>query len=195
MTPDLARLAAALAALTAGMPPPRRILDVGCGTFASADVLRARFPAALVCGLDRDGDVLQFAPPWPGPAGCVIVADGAWLPFAPTPGFDLILVRHPDVDRRREGWQRVGVALAACLAAEGRIVVSCYSPHEADVLRAVLLRVGLEMLPLDQKILPPANLAGQDRVVLGLARATNPVRAGFSAPIPAGSPESWRSSP
>ena len=189
-TPELARLAAALAALTAGMPPPRRILDVGCGAFASAAMLDTLFPGALVCGLDRDWGALQFAP-----TRRVILADGARLPFAPTPGFDLILVRHPDVDRRWEGWQRVGAALGACLAAEGRIVVSCYSPHEADALRVVLLRVGLELLPLDQKILPPANLAGQDRVVLGLARATPPTRAGISAPVPAGSPESWRSSP
>jgi hypothetical protein len=143
----------------------RRILDVGCGEFASAPVLSRLFPDALLVGMDLNWGILHVTP------GRVrIVADGAALPFATFPGFDLILVRHPDVDRRPQGWQRVGMMLCGYLGERGRVVVTCYSRYELDALRAVLIQVGLAALALDQKTLPPVDLVGQDRVVLGLAR-------------------------
>jgi ubiquinone/menaquinone biosynthesis C-methylase UbiE len=45
------RVASALRAEVAGAPP-RRILDVGCGTGANASALRVVFPASVVVGMD-----------------------------------------------------------------------------------------------------------------------------------------------
>ncbi len=42
-------------------PPPRRVLDLGCGTAQLTADLRARFPHALVLGADLSGDMLAAA--------------------------------------------------------------------------------------------------------------------------------------
>lgn len=155
---------AALAALTAGGPPVRRVLVVGCGDFASAPVLRELFPGALLGGIDLDWGALRLAA-----ARQVIVADGGHLPFSLTPGFDLVVIRHPDVDRHPAGWRRVGLALGAWVGGGGRILVSGYARHEVDALRESLSQAGWLPWTLDQKILPPVDLVGQDRVLLGMA--------------------------
>jgi hypothetical protein len=182
---EMPRLRAALAALTADGPPVRRALVVGCGQFASAPVLRSLFPGGLLCGIDLDRAVLRIAAD-----RRVVVADGAHLPFAPTPGFDLIVVRHPDVDRRPAGWWRVGIALGGWLAAGGHVLVSGYIHAEVEILRDSLIRAGLRSVALDQKTLPPVDLVGQDRVLLGLFQPSGGPEAGISAPARVESPES-----
>lgn len=163
MTADLLRLRAVLGSLFPDSSQVHRVLNLGCGAFPSASVLRALFPAARLIGLDRELYALS-----PQPETALIAAVGAYAPFAPTARFDLLLVRHPDVDRDPAGWQRVAATLPAWLSSTGRLLVSGYAAHEVDTLRAILLVCGLRECPLPAR-LPAVDLAGRDRVLFACA--------------------------
>lgn len=64
--------------LAAVLPPPARLLDVGCGTGRDAAALRAR--GYTVCGIDRSSAMLRQAPG--SLRGALAVADARALPAA-----------------------------------------------------------------------------------------------------------------
>jgi ubiquinone/menaquinone biosynthesis C-methylase UbiE len=73
--------------------PPRRILEVGCGTGELLRFAGERFPAASLTGLDPDSDALARARRKLDVAGReaeLVVGHAESLPF-PTGSFDLIL--------------------------------------------------------------------------------------------------------
>jgi len=87
---DLAPLEAALAQL---QPPPTRTLDLGTGTGAGAVALAARFPHALVVGVDLSPEMVALArqklPADLAHRVTFEVADASSLPFADG-AFDLV---------------------------------------------------------------------------------------------------------
>ncbi len=161
----LPRLRAALQALLPDPGAVRWALDAGCGACPPARTLHELFPAAVLLGIDRDPFVLRGKP-----FLRLIVGDVARLPLARSVRFDLILIRHPDVDRHLERWRQASMGLPGWLRPEGRMLVSCYAAHEVETMRAALLAGGARPLDIDVG-LPPVDLAGQDRYVLGFAPA------------------------
>ncbi len=163
---NLARLHGALAQLFPDPDVVHRVLNVGCGSFPSARVLRQLFPSALLLGIDL------HATTWRRAAGLhLIAADAVRLPLAGHVRFDLILLRHPDVDRRPAHWREVCAGLPGRLKNGGRILASCYTGHEAAFCRAGILAAG-DVLPISSILASPAppNLAGQDRLLLAFCR-------------------------
>ncbi|MBN1964951.1 MAG: hypothetical protein JW910_09905 [Anaerolineae bacterium] len=157
---DLPRLQAALQALFPDPAGVRRVLNLGCGAFPEANLLRQCFPAAQLLGIDRDHRALRAVP-----GVALLVGEGERLPFGDEVRFELVLVRHPDVDRDSVAWGRVGAAVPARLVGNGRVLVSCYAAHEGAVLRDGLLRGGAVPLALPGG-LPAVDLAGRDRILL-----------------------------
>src|SRR5438128_731511 len=130
VAPGSARLSSILAQL----PTPRRVLELGCG---HRSVIAA--PNALHVAVDHDGRALQSAqipaaPVQPAVALHLLQADIEHLPFRAR--FDLILARHPDVDRHRESWHFVFAHAHDYLDISGVLLVTVYSPLEAELIRS-----------------------------------------------------------
>lgn len=159
----LPRLRAALRALLPDPTAVRWALDAGCGAFPTARTLEELFPAAVLLGIDRDPFALRGKP-----SLRLIVGDVARLPLARSVRFDLILIRHPDVDRHRQVWQQACLLLPGWLRPGGRVLVSCYAAHEVEAVREMLRAGGALPVTLAGS-LPPVDLSGQDRYLLGFA--------------------------
>ena len=162
---NFARLRGALTLLFPDPDVVHHVLNIGCGGFPSARVLRQMFPAALLLGIDLHVAALRRA------AGLhLIAADAARLPLAGHVRFDLILLRHPDVDRHPAHWREVCGGLPGRLQDGGRILVSCYAGHEAVFCRrGILAAGGVQPIPIPAGPAPP-GLAGQDRLLLAFGR-------------------------
>jgi SAM-dependent methyltransferase len=190
MRSELARFSTALTALPLDPARVRRVLEVGCGTFATAAILRGAFPAALVIGVDHDPGVLRSQPGTAvlvqnlmtclesrgsntgEPGGfiqgisldCTLAADAARLPLAAHVRFDLIVVRHPDVARLPDRWRAVCAALPGRLTRQGVVLITTYTPDEQAWMQTALRRHGLLPQPVSPD-LAPVDLAGHDRFV------------------------------
>ena len=127
----LADWLAALPDLPQAITP--RILDLGCGVASSAVVMKHRWPAAHLIGIDLDGDTLRRTPR----LITVLQADGQALPFRRA-AFDLILMRHPDVFRLPPSWAVIIAAADQWLTPGGYLLLTCYSLPEAQRIRAWL---------------------------------------------------------
>ncbi len=153
----------------AGLPP--RLLNVGCGAFPSAGELRAALPGWALVGVDLDGKALQSAATQRTAQQAnglhLVQADAAALPLARLARFGLVLVRHPDVFRRR-AWAEIIPRLPARLAPGGMLVIMVYAPEEVRLIRALPLPPDF---PLDEADLAPSDLVGRDRFVLAFGPA------------------------
>jgi hypothetical protein len=91
----------------------------------------------------------------------LLLASITALPFAAR--FDLIIARHPDIDRHRADWQTAFSRLPTYLSPGGHVLVTTYSISEADQLRD-----WLKVITADEVLLlnlaPPA-LTGRDRFI------------------------------
>jgi SAM-dependent methyltransferase len=117
----------ALAAALAGVPPPRRALDVGTGTGAAALLVAARFPGAEVTGVDVSPAMIEAAraktPPTPAARVRFATADASRLPFA-SGSFELVTLANaiPFFDE-----------LARVLAPGGTLLVSFSEGAETPI--------------------------------------------------------------
>ncbi len=140
------------------LPNCAHILDVGCAAWRDLPVYCAVFSTARIVGLDRDIAGLVAAP-----QGCRVQADMNQLPFRG--GFDLVLVRHPDLDRSRSAWGHF--LRHAPLNEGGILLISTYTLPEIEQVRGWLLdAASLSAAPLAGERLAPPGLAGRDRFVL-----------------------------
>lgn len=160
----LPRLRSVIAQLPCvGLPP--RVLNVGCGSFPSAGELRAALPGWTLYGVDIDGAALCRA--YRANGVRLIQADATALPLALQVRFGLVLVRHPDVFRRR-AWAEIIPRLPALLAPGGLLLIMVYAPEEVRLIRSLPL---LPDYPLDEDNLAAADLVGRDRFVLAFGPA------------------------
>jgi SAM-dependent methyltransferase len=153
---------------------PPRLLNVGCGAFPSAGVLRAALPGWTMTGVDLDRQALRTAAirrtaarqrsdaDQPPGRLHLVQADAAALPLQRSARFGLVLVRHPDVFRRR-AWAEIIPRLPERLVPGGLLVIMVYAPEEVRLIRALPLS---RDFPLDEDDLSPPDLAGRDRFVL-----------------------------
>jgi trans-aconitate methyltransferase len=154
-----ARLRSALTQIPlAGLPP--RLLNVGCGAYHSAGVLREVLPGWRRYGVDLDGEALRCARDHT-PDLRLVQADARSLPALLRTLFGLILVRHPDLYQCRAAWNQIIPALPALLPPGGALLVALYTPEEVDIIRAL---APLPAYPLNG--LAPVDLAGHDRYLL-----------------------------
>lgn len=138
-----------------------RVLNVGCGAYPAAPALHDAFPGWHLWGLDRDLRALRAARRHT-PSLTVIAADLDSLPGLLRGRFGLVLVRHPDLFRS-SAWGRAMPRLPGLLAPGGVLVIALYAPDEVEAVRGLALP---HRMPLDERRLAPAGLAGQDRFVL-----------------------------
>jgi SAM-dependent methyltransferase len=157
---SLARLRSILAQLPLADLPPR-LLNVGCGVFPSARLVRDVLPAWALYGLDLDGTALRRARR-DTPSLRLVQADAKDLPGLLRARFGLVVVRHPDV-HRRPAWCRIVPRLPALLAPGGLLLITLYAPEEVDTVRALNLPPARL---LDESALAPSALAGHDRYAL-----------------------------
>lgn len=121
---------------------PQCVLDIGCGAGGAIGALAARYPSALVAGLDlseamlrrRTGGPRERLPRWLGgrpPA--LAVADAARLPIADDATdlvfSNLMLHWHPEPHTLFPEWKRV-------LRVGGLLLFSCFGPDTLKELRA-----------------------------------------------------------
>src|SRR5512142_2450050 len=62
---------------------PARVIDLGCGPGNSTALLAARWPEAVLEGLDSSAEMLNQAQATGGPAGWVLADLATWAPAAP----------------------------------------------------------------------------------------------------------------
>jgi malonyl-CoA O-methyltransferase len=134
------------------MLKPARLLDLGCGTGADLQPLRARYPDMQIVGLDRSAAMLSLAeartPRWrrwlPGVLGgsqtALVRADIAHLPIAPR-SMDMVwsnMALHwlPDLPGALREVQR-------CIRVGGLFMFSMLGPDTLRELRAALDAEGL----------------------------------------------------
>jgi SAM-dependent methyltransferase len=159
-----ARLRSALAQLPLDDLPPR-VLNVGCGTYPSAQTLRDALPSWTLVGVDIDGDALRRAR---CPDLHLVQADARDLPLRAR--FGLVIIRHPDLYRSYTAWAQIVPSLRACLVPQGLLLITVYAPEEVELIRALSLP---PVFALDG--LASADLAGHDRFVMAY-RAANSSR-------------------
>ncbi len=168
-----ARLRSVLRLLPAERLPPR-LLNVGCGPFPAARTLHGARADWTLWGLDRDGHALRIARRAHSDLPLVLVrADARTLPGLLRGTFGLVIIRHPDLHRRR-AWQAILPRLGELVAPGGALLVTLYAAAEADLLPTRTLP---SLLPLDEAALAPVALDGWDRYVFAYnvikSRSTN----------------------
>ncbi len=152
------RYAARFESLLAAIPiQPQITLNAGCGLYLEAASVRARWPDALHLGVDVALDDLHQVKP--GVAR--IQAKLEYLPLRCCT--QVVLVRHPDIIRRRAGWAHFFQHLPSLVSQGGYLLVTTYSPLELETLTQL---VNLPRHPLTESQLASVNLAGQDKYPL-----------------------------
>ena len=129
---------------------PKRILEIGSGTGSGAGLLKARFPAADVTGVDLSPEMVRIAQA--KIEGVTFVpADASRLPF-PDASFDLVAQNNVPVYFNE---------IARVVAPGGRVLISStfgtatpyYTPH--SVLRKRLAKLGFTDMRAEQT--PPGD--------------------------------------
>ncbi|HLY28335.1 MAG TPA: class I SAM-dependent methyltransferase [Aggregatilineales bacterium] len=152
---DTARLRSILARL----PTPRLALEIGCGGRPGSDASTGE----SWIDFDLDLSALRSARRR-FPSNRYLQANGCWLPFATH--FDLILIRHPDLEQYPDSWQAILESVPAILNPSGSLVVTVYSFSELEHIRRWLKYGPLRCeLPPERELDAP-GLAGRDRFVI-----------------------------
>jgi SAM-dependent methyltransferase len=141
----------------AGLPPPRTLLDLGCGDTFYWQGYQSLFPGACCLGLDWAAEAMGHN------NYQKIQADARHLPFAQQ-SVDLILLQHPDLDRNRQSWGQAISEIGRVLATDGHLLAACYHWAEAEILYKWLAEAGFvdRMFVLQA----PVPLSGRHRVML-----------------------------
>lgn len=162
-----ARLHSILAALAARCGPLCRVLELGCGDRLELGAwIVQQNPTAQYIGLDRDIAALRRARHTFGMESALhlLCADCRHVPLHGV--FDLLAIRHPNVDGNRIMWQGALVQSRLWLAAGGCLLVTTYHAPEAAQVHQWLTVTPLESCSLPAYELAPVALTGQDRYVL-----------------------------
>lgn len=142
------------------IPRAHSLLDLGCADGREALIYREIFGGIQIIGVDLDAGLLRKAS---GHKLHCCLASVAALPFPAV--FDLVVVRHPDVDRGRQDWQPFFAAAGRLLISGGILLVTAYHAPEIDQIRQwVRANTCLTPFPLAQ--LAPPGLDGRDRYAL-----------------------------
>lgn len=117
----------------------------------------------LVISLDVDSQALRRASKQ-SVANYLLQADMRYLPLHRQ--FDLVLVRHPDLDLHELAWQSSLLAAVDLITHRGIMIITTYSVHEVETLRRWFRQQPLVQFPLVQDRLIAPDIDGQDRFIL-----------------------------
>jgi SAM-dependent methyltransferase len=147
----------------AQLPRPQHVLELGCGDDPEAALYFANSGITML-GVDRNSEVLcSIRAYYPR----LVQADITRLPLHAH--FDLIIARHPDIDRRRSDWQSALTTANNWLSPDGILLVTVYSAGEYEQVRSWLRITLLKPYPLLPDNLVPPALDGRDRFVMAYA--------------------------
>lgn len=149
------------------------LLVVGPGYHEAIIDLLTFFPNAHLTLIDADSQVIEYldrALMDHTDRISLIASDAANVhEIAPGP-HDLVIIRHPDVDRRMEYWPGVFRACTEVLRPEELIVTTSYSLPEASFINQVMESLGLELLSKSPYTAVPVSLQDNDRYILAFRR-------------------------
>ncbi|MDS4043191.1 MAG: class I SAM-dependent methyltransferase [Candidatus Competibacter sp.] len=136
-------------------PPPRRILEIGCGTGSNLLHLRRQFPNAAITGLDLSADMLARARRKLAahPARIALIQWRYDQPLNPQPAFDLIVFSYC-LSMIDPGWERALDAALCDLQPGGLLaVVDFHDTRFAGFQRWM----GVNHVRMDGHLLPRLN--------------------------------------
>lgn len=136
-------------------PPPRRILEIGCGTGSNLLHLARQFPDAAITGLDLSSDMLARARRKLAihPARITLIQWRYDQPLNPRPAFDLIVFSYC-LSMINPGWERAMDAALRDLRPGGRLaVVDFHDTRFAGFQRWM----GINHVRMDGHLLPRLN--------------------------------------
>ena len=168
---DLDRFLDAVRYLTVGRPREaiEKVLIAGCGFCDECGALAEMFPSAVVTAIDiLESNTRRTVAMTAEISDRVTAIQGnlAWLrKIAPGP-YDLIVVRHPNLDEGTKNWRD---SLKACiheLSAEGLMIISIYSLMEATTANQLVKAAGASLRVGSPYTSKPVALQGNDRYIL-----------------------------
>src|SRR5260221_6972401 len=131
---------ARLVSLLRHFPFPRRALDLGCGSDSDlatclislgSERQLAHFVTVHIVSLDLQFPALRSIQRKANIHELVLIssvqANLDHLPFSRHVAFDLILIRHPDIDRMRTSWKRALEVAPGLLGSTGIVLITTYS--------------------------------------------------------------------
>ncbi|MFN0069570.1 MAG: class I SAM-dependent methyltransferase [Limisphaerales bacterium] len=132
--------------------PPRRILEIGCGTGVNLRRLAREFPLAELTGLDGSADMLRVARRNLAAVGHrLTLREGFYTgPLRPTPAPDLILFSYC-LTMIHPGWEQVIEAAVGDLAPGGRLAVVDFHGSDAAWFRRWM---GVNHVRMERDLLP-----------------------------------------
>jgi S-adenosylmethionine-diacylgycerolhomoserine-N-methlytransferase len=136
-------------------PPPRRILEIGCGTGSNLLHLRRQFPNATITGLDLSADMLARARRKLAahPARIALIQGRYDQPLDPQPAFDLIVFSYC-LSMIDPGWERAVDSALRDLRPGGRLAVVDF--HETR-FHAFQRWMAVNHVRMDGHLLPCLN--------------------------------------
>ncbi len=171
MTADLSRFMDAVQRTFGGdhAESIRTILDIGCGQGHECRELLDVFQAATLIAVETDEDAVRQAQTVLSDLrarATVIHGDAAALSTLAPGTYDLIVIRHPDVDRQPGKWNAIFKAAVEQVRARGFAIVTTYTLPEAAFVNESLEVLRLKMLPGSPYSALPVAMTGIDRYIL-----------------------------
>jgi len=153
---EIARLNSILGQL----PLPKTVLELGCGDHAAPLLYYAARPSIMLVGVDHDPTTLYASH---DPQIYLVRADIAHLPF--NMRFDLVVARHPDIDRHAVSWQTVITNAPALLSKGGLLLITTYALPEIETVDRWIQSTSLTQFPMMVERLIPPGIQGRDRFI------------------------------
>ncbi|MDS4029029.1 MAG: methyltransferase domain-containing protein [Candidatus Contendobacter sp.] len=147
---------ALIQSITRLSPPPRRILEVGCGTGGSLFQLARQFPDAAMTGLDLSSDMLLRARRKLAahPARITLIQWRYDQPLNPRPTFDLVVFSYC-LSMINPGWEQAMEAALRDLRPGGRLAVVDFHDTRFAGFRHWM---GINHVRMDGHLLPRLNV-------------------------------------
>jgi hypothetical protein len=146
----------------------KNILVIGPGSIDPFKGILDWFPTAHVTAVEIDtasSDSLS-AKYYLNARLRIVNGDAADLSMCAPGPYDLICIRHPDLDRDIERWTRVFAQAVANLAEGHPLIITTYSLAECSVLQQMLKQQSSALLATTLHSDVPVDLQGNDRYVL-----------------------------
>lgn len=144
-----------------------QVLVIGPGTTDPIECITTTLTPTRLVLIELDLQAVKWLHQHWSESGIKIVhGDAAALTsLAPGP-YDLVIVRHPNIERFPERWTAVFSAVKLNLREDGLLLLSAYSLAEVSALKTCLAKVGIDLEYSPQLTNQPLDLQGNDHYLL-----------------------------